>query len=66
MNTAILGTYGLVLDTIAPVIKIAKPIEGKWISDQKKIDFTIGDSLSGIKSVRKIKSSSMPSLAAIP
>jgi murein DD-endopeptidase MepM/ murein hydrolase activator NlpD len=46
----ILGTYGLVLDTIAPVIKIAKPIEGKWISDQKKIDFTIGDSLSGIKS----------------
>lgn len=46
----ILGTYGLVLDTIPPVIKIAKPIEGKWISDQKKIDFTIVDSLSGIKS----------------
>ena len=46
----ILGTYGLVLDTIAPVIKIAKPIEGKWISDQKKIDLTISDSLSGIKS----------------
>lgn len=46
----ILGTYGLVLDTIPPVIKIAKSIEGKWISDQKKIDFTIGDSLSGIKS----------------
>ena len=35
---------------LPPVIKIAKPIEGKWISDQKKIDFTIGDSLSGIKS----------------
>ncbi|RZJ55784.1 MAG: M23 family metallopeptidase [Flavobacterium sp.] len=46
----ILGQYGLVLDTIPPVIKIAKPVEGKWISDQKKIDFTIGDSLSGIKS----------------
>ncbi|MCD9577005.1 M23 family metallopeptidase [Flavobacterium soyae] len=46
----ILGTYGLVLDTIAPVIKIAKPVEGKWISDQKKIEFTISDSLSGIKS----------------
>ena len=46
----ILGTYGLVLDTIAPVIKITKPVEGKWISDQKKIEFTIGDSLSGIKS----------------
>lgn len=46
----ILGTYGLVLDTIVPVIKIAKPVEGKWISDQKKIEFTISDSLSGIKS----------------
>lgn len=46
----ILGTYGLVLDTIPPVVKIAKPIEGKWISDQKKIDFTISDALSGIKS----------------
>lgn len=46
----ILGQYGLVLDTIAPVIKITKPVEGKWISDQKKIELTIGDSLSGIKS----------------
>jgi murein DD-endopeptidase MepM/ murein hydrolase activator NlpD len=46
----ILGVYGLVLDTIKPIIKIAKPIEGKWISEQKKIDLTIGDSLSGIKS----------------
>ncbi|WP_083558521.1 M23 family metallopeptidase [Flavobacterium johnsoniae] len=46
----ILGAYGLVLDTIPPVIKITKPVEGKWISDQKKIEFTIGDSLSGIKS----------------
>ena len=46
----ILGQYGLVLDTIAPVIRIAKPVEGKWISDQKKIDFTISDAASGIKS----------------
>ncbi len=45
-----LGQYGLVLDTIAPVIKIAKPIQDKWISDMKSIQFTIGDSLSGIKS----------------
>lgn len=45
-----LGQFGLVLDTIAPVIKIAKPIEGKWISDMKTIQFTISDSLSGIKS----------------
>lgn len=45
-----LGQYGLVLDTIPPVIKIAKPIQDKWISDMKSIQFTIGDSLSGIKS----------------
>ncbi|MBE8728018.1 M23 family metallopeptidase [Flavobacterium hungaricum] len=49
-KSKVLGQYGLVLDTIAPVIKIAKPVEGKWISDQKKIELTIGDSLSGIKS----------------
>jgi murein DD-endopeptidase MepM/ murein hydrolase activator NlpD len=45
-----LGQFGLVLDTIAPVIKIVKPIQDKWISDIKTIQFTIGDSLSGIKS----------------
>ncbi|MEL1254900.1 M23 family metallopeptidase [Flavobacterium sp. DGU38] len=45
-----LGQYGLVLDTIAPVIKITKPIQDKWISDAKSIQFTIGDALSGIKS----------------
>ena len=45
-----LGQFGLVLDTIAPIIKIAKPIEGKWISDMKTIQFTISDSSSGIKS----------------
>ncbi|MNQ32593.1 hypothetical protein D3C85_460040 [compost metagenome] len=38
------------LDTIAPIIKIAKPIQDKWISDMKTIQFTISDSLSGIKS----------------
>ena len=45
-----LGQFGLVLDTIAPIIKIAKPIQDKWISDMKAIQFTISDSLSGIKS----------------
>jgi murein DD-endopeptidase MepM/ murein hydrolase activator NlpD len=45
-----LGQFGLVLDTIAPVIKIVKPIQDKWISDIKTLQFTIGDSLSGIKS----------------
>jgi hypothetical protein len=38
------------MDTIAPKITIAKPIEGKWLSDQKTIQLTINDSLSGIKS----------------
>jgi len=45
-----LGQFGLVLDTIAPTIKIAKPIQDKWISDVKTIQFTISDNLSGIKS----------------
>ncbi|MFV5689113.1 M23 family metallopeptidase [Flavobacterium sp. ZT3R25] len=45
-----LGKYTLVMDTIAPKITIAKPIEGKWLSAQKTIQLTINDSLSGIKS----------------
>lgn len=45
-----LGKYALVMDTIAPKITIAKPIEGKWLSDQKTIQLSINDSLSGIKS----------------
>lgn len=45
-----LGKFALVLDTIPPVISIAKPIEGKWLSDKKSIQFTISDGLSGIKS----------------
>ena len=45
-----LGQFGLVLDTIAPTIAIAKPIEGKWLTGVKTIQFTINDSLSGIKS----------------
>lgn len=49
-KSKILGQFGLVLDTIAPTIKIAKPIEGKCISDQKKIELIINDSSSGIKS----------------
>jgi hypothetical protein len=46
----ILGKYALVLDTIAPKITIAKPIEGKWLNDKKNIQLTISDSQSGIKS----------------
>ena len=45
-----LGKYALVLDTIAPKINIAKPIEGKWLTDKKTLQLTISDSLSGIKS----------------
>jgi len=45
-----LGKYALVLDTIPPKISVAKSIEGKWLSDQKYIQFTISDGLSGVKS----------------
>lgn len=45
-----LGKFALVLDTIPPVISIAKPIEGKWISDKKVLQLSISDGLSGIKS----------------
>jgi hypothetical protein len=45
-----LGKYALVLDTIPPKISIANPIEGKWLTDKKQIQFTISDDLSGIKS----------------
>jgi hypothetical protein len=46
----ILGQYGLAIDTIAPTIKILKPIQDKWISYVKTIQFIINDNLSGIKS----------------
>ena len=50
IKTKTLGKFTLVLDTVPPVISIAKPIEGKWLSDRKSIQFTISDVLSGIKS----------------
>jgi len=43
------GKFSLIKDTVPPIIKIAKSIEGKWISDKKAIELTITDSLSGIK-----------------
>jgi hypothetical protein len=49
-KSKILGQFGLVLDTIAPVIKIVKPIQDKWITGVKKIEFIINDASSGIKS----------------
>jgi murein DD-endopeptidase MepM/ murein hydrolase activator NlpD len=45
-----LGQYKLTLDTIAPVIRIAKSIEGKRLDNQKRLQVSISDSLSGIKS----------------
>jgi murein DD-endopeptidase MepM/ murein hydrolase activator NlpD len=44
-----LGQYKLVLDTIPPVITIAKSIEGKRLDNQKLLQVSISDSLSGIK-----------------
>jgi hypothetical protein len=46
----ILGKYTLVADTIAPKISMAVPVAGKWISEQKTIQLSIYDDLSGIKS----------------
>jgi Peptidase family M23 len=45
-----LGKFALVLDIIAPKISIAKPIEGKWLSDKKLLQLSISDGLSGVKS----------------
>ena len=49
-KTRELGTYILAKDSIAPRISITKPIEGKWITNQKNIQIIASDSLSGIKS----------------
>ena len=46
----ILGKYALVSDTVAPIISSVFPIDGKWITDQKTIQLSISDNLSGIKS----------------
>jgi hypothetical protein len=45
----ILGKYALVSDTGCPTISSVFPIDGKWI-DQKTIQLSIADTLSGIKS----------------
>lgn len=49
-KTKTLGVFGLAKDDVAPVINIAKSIENKWLSNQKSINLTISDDLSGIKS----------------
>ncbi|SHL83341.1 Peptidase family M23 [Flavobacterium flevense] len=44
-----LGKYTLGIDTSKPTIAIAKSIEGRWLSNEKKIQLTISDTGSGIK-----------------
>jgi len=44
-----LGQFTLTKDLTAPKISIAKSIEDKWITNQKSINITISDDLSGIK-----------------
>lgn len=44
-----LGRYKIANDTIAPKIRIAKPIEGKWLNSQQTLEFSISDNLAGIK-----------------
>ena len=45
-----LGQFQLVKDSVAPQIKSVNFQEGKWMSKQNDIQFTISDDLSGIKS----------------
>ncbi|KDN54274.1 M23 family metallopeptidase [Flavobacterium seoulense] len=45
-----LGKYTLAIDNVAPVISIAKSIEGRWLSNEKTLQLSISDSGSGIKS----------------
>ena len=48
--TKTLGNYKLFKDVEPPIIAIKHAIEGKWISNQKELIFTIDDKISGIKS----------------
>jgi murein DD-endopeptidase MepM/ murein hydrolase activator NlpD len=48
-KTRSLGQFTLAKDITAPKISMAKSIEGKWITNQKSINVTISDDLSGVK-----------------
>jgi murein DD-endopeptidase MepM/ murein hydrolase activator NlpD len=48
--TKYLGEYKLIKDSVPPRLKIAKSIDGKWISNQNELEFTVVDDLSGVKS----------------
>jgi len=45
-----LGKYTLAIDNSAPVISVVKPIEGRWLSNDKTLQLSISDTGSGIKS----------------
>lgn len=47
-----LGKFYLAQDTIAPKVKAINISEGKWMSTQSTIDFTISDDFSGIDSYK--------------
>ncbi len=51
-NTRNLGQFFLAKDTIAPKIVSVNFTEGKWISNQKTLQFKISDNLSGINSYK--------------
>jgi murein DD-endopeptidase MepM/ murein hydrolase activator NlpD len=44
-----LGKYTLAIDNSAPVISVVKPIEGRWLSNDKTLQLSISDTGSGIK-----------------
>jgi len=48
--TKYLGEYKLIKDSVPPRLKIAKSIDGKWISNQNELEFIVVDDLSGVKS----------------
>jgi hypothetical protein len=48
-KTKTLGQFKLVKDEVAPVVKMTKSIQDKWITNQKNIEIQIADALSGIK-----------------
>lgn len=51
-RTRTFGTYVLVTDTEAPVIKPVNFQDGKWISKHKTLQIKIKDDMSGIKNYR--------------
>ena len=50
MNTKVFGNFYVTVDTIAPNITARNLVNGKRVSQQSKIDFTISDNFSGIQS----------------